>query len=796
MTSGYASFIRGILSYQLAAFCLGIPAVEVVAGQSCSCQLTVGVCVCTHGLVFHAQRSRCRSCIALISVEYDSICNLLDAISYQSIISKTSDRGIASGCIVSYMAAGACISYTGISQGLAVQRGQLQGCNITRNYTILTLVGQYSIVRLSCSQTVESSNALFIGSCSCNRSACVIYAVIQGDLNVSSSRARTRALCNLIGCGSSLSSLCCDNQFIIGQAGNIGGHSVKRTFRANGQSVILFTGNLKLNSVRQGVNDCIVNSDRSRTVCKIRSVGKCNVLAARGYMNYVLGRDTILILVNLNGEGQVIVFRGILCYSVSRSQNATSLGYGRQSIVDEIYILAVDIFTLDVGQGTNIFKGYIQGFVIKVQTLNALISHVTDVPSAAVVVPALFIAGLSRLDVVAIRQRYQAISLFRISGDTDVCTGGRTSNVQSCLVIEVYIVLRTRGLIVVNYNVVLNSCICGLADVQTGTLLGSLVASYLYVIRNMQAAVGLSLCVSVYASAISCGVVSDFSIIRDVDLAAVAHKERTAASGCCVTRDNNACTNVQNAAVSCQCTCAALHSGYVVNTAACYICVGKSYSTIVSHVDYTAIIAASRTVKINMVEVYSSAVCYFDKTRLSANRGRTSILNLVIRGTIRREIDSLRTILKLKFLRCADVRHQHDVDFVLVSCSLDSLANGHKRGSFRAVAANITAACGAVGYIISGCCGYEGNAVISSILCLSCRGGYIVESILSFFVRRNVRGNFLPFRCRLFCINRVISSLICVANITYYHIIAYIDGIIDCERCRCKREKHCKCQDQ
>ena len=223
---------------------------------------------------------------------------------------------------------------------------------------------------------------------------------------------------------------------------------------------------------------------------------------------------------------------------------------------------------------------------------------------------------------------------------------------------------------------------------------------------------------------------------------------------------------------------------------------GKGYSTIVSHVDYTAIIAASRTVKINMVEVYSSAVCYFDKTRLSANRGRTSILNLVIRGTIRREIDSLRTILKLKFLRCADVRHQHDVDFVLVSCSLDSLANGHKRGSFRAVAVNITAACGAVGYIISGCCGYEGNAVISSILCLSCRGGYIVESILSFFVRRNVRGNFLPFRCRLFCINRVISSLICVANITYYHIIAYIDGIIYCERCRCKREKHCKCQDQ
>ena len=197
-----------------------------------------------------------------------------------------------------------------------------------------------------------------------------------------------------------------------------------------------------------------------------------------------------------------------------------------------------------------------------------------------------------------------------------------------------------------------------------------------------------------------------------------------------------------------------------------------------------------------MIEVYGRAVCYFDKTRLCTDCDRTSKLNLVIRGTVGREIDSLGAILKLKFLRCADIGHQHDVDFVLVSCSLDSLANGHKRGSFRAVAANITAACGAVGYIISGCCGYEGNAVISSILCLSCRGGYIVESILSFFVRRNVRGNFLPFRCRLFCIKRVISSLICVANITYYPIIAYIDGIIDCERCRCKREKHCKCQDQ
>ena len=795
MTSGYASYIRGILSYQLAAFCFSKPTIKRIAGKGCGCQFAIGVSIGAHGLVLHAQRSRCGSCIALISVEYDSVCNLLDAISYQSIISKASDRGIASGCIVSYMAVGACISYTGISQGLAFQSGKLQGCNITRNYTILTLVGQNSIVCLSCCQSVESSNALFIGGCSCNRSACVIYAVIQGDLNASGSRPRTRALCNLISCGSSLSSLCCDNQLIIGQAGNIGGHSVKRTFRTNGQSVILFAGNLKLDSVSQSVNDCIVNSDRSRTVCKIRSVGEFNILAARGYMNYILGRDTILILVNLNGEGQVIVFRGILRYSVSSSQNATCNGYGRQIVILEIYVFTVDVFTLDVGQGTNIFKGYIQGLVIKVQTLNALISHVTDVPSAAVVVPALFIASLSRLNGVSIRQRYQAISLFRISGDTDVCTGGRACDVQSCLVIEVYIILCTRGLIVVNYNVVLNSCVCGLADVHTGTLLSSLVASDLYIIRNMQTAVGLSLSVGIYACAIGCGVVGDFSIIRDVDLAAVAHKERTAASGCCVTRDNNACTNVQNAAISCQCTCAALHSGYVVNTAACYICVGKSYSTIVSHVDYTAVIGTGGTVKINTIEVYGSAACYFNEARLSADRCRTGILNLEIGGTVGREIDSLGTILKLKFLRCADIRHQHNVDFVLTSCSCDSIADGHIRISLRTIAASITAACGAVGYIVGVCCGCERDVIDSIIRVSRVRSGY-VGSVSSFFVRRNIRGNFLPFRCRLFCIDRVISSLIGVAIIAHNRIIICIDGIIDSERCRCEREKHCKCQNQ
>ena len=643
------------------------------------------------------------------------------------------------------MAVGACVSYTGISQGLAVQRGQLQGCNITRNYTILTLIGQYSIVRLSCSQTVESSNALFVGGCSCNRSACVIYAVIQGDLNASGSRARTRALCNLISCGSSLSSLCCDNQLIIGQAGNIGGHSVKRTFRTNGQSVILFTGYLKLDSVSQSVNDCIVDSDRGRTVCKIRSVGEFNILAARGYMNYVLGRDTILILVNLNGEGQIIVFGRILSYRVSSSQNATCNGYGRQIVILEIYVFTVDVFTLDVGQGIYILKGYVQSLVIEIQAFNTLVSHVTDVPSAAVVVPALFIAGLSRLNGVSIRQRYQAISLFRISGDTDVCTGGRTSDIQSSFVLEVYIILCTRGLIVVNYNVVLNSCICGLADVHTGTLLSSLVASDLYIIRNMQTAVGLRLSVGIYASAICCGVVSDFSIVRDVDLAAVAHKECTAASGCCVTRDNNACTNVQNAVVSCQCTCSALHCCYVVNATARNRCVSEIYSTLVGHVDYSTVVGASGTVKINMIEVYDSAACYFNEARLSADRCRTDILNLVIRGTVGREIDSLGAILKLEFLRCADIGHQHDVDFVFIGCSLDSLANGHVWRSLSTVAVLIAAACGAVGYIIGVCCGYKRDTIVCGILLLSCRSIYIIGSILSCFVRRNVRGNFLPF---------------------------------------------------
>ena len=312
----------------------------------------------------------------------------------------------------------------------------------------------------------------------------------------------------------------------------------------------------------------------------------------------------------------------------------------------------------------------------------------------------------------------------------------------------------------------------------------------------MQTAVGLSLGVGVYACTISCGIIGDFSIIRDVDLAAVANKECTAASGCGVAFDNNAFTNVQDAMVSCQCTCSALHCCYVVNATARNRCVSEIYSTLVGHVDYSTVVGASGTVKINTIEVYGSAACYFNEARLSADRCRTGILNLEIGGTVGREIDSLGTILKLKFLRCTDIRHQHNVDFVFIGCSLDGLANSHKRGSFRAVTANIAAACGVVGYIISVCCGYKRDTIVCGILIFRCRSNY-VGNIVSFFVRRNVRGNFLPFRCRLFCIDRVISCLICVANITYDYIFGYcIDGIIDSERSRRKREKHSKCQDQ
>ena len=462
-------------------------------------------------------------------------------------------------------------------------------------------------------------------------------------------------------------------------------------------------------------------------------------------MNYILGRDTILILVNLNGEGQVIVFRGILRYSVSSSQNATCNGYGRKIVIHEICVFSVDVLTLDIGQGIYILKGYVQSLVIEIQAFNTLVSHVANIPFTTVIVPALFITRLGRLNGIASRQRYQTICFFRISGDTDICTGGRASDIQSSFVLEVYVILCTRGLVVIDYNVVLNSCICGLADVHARTLLSSLIAGNLHIIRDMQAAVGLSLGVGVYACTISCGIIGDFSIIRDVDLAAVANKECTAASGCGVAFDNNAFTNVQDAMVSCQCTCSALHCCYVVNATARNRCVSEIYSTLVGHVDYSTVVGASGTVKINMIEVYDSAACYFNEARLSADRCRTDILNLVIRGTVGREIDSLGAILKLEFLRCADIGHQHDVDFVLTSCSCDGVSDGHIRISIRTIAASIAAACGAVGYIVGVCCGYKRDTIVCGILLLSCRSIYIIGSILSCFVRRNVRGNFLPF---------------------------------------------------
>ena len=446
-----------------------------------------------------------------------------------------------------------------------------------------------------------------------------------------------------------------NNQLRISQTRNTGFHSVKRAFRTNGKSVILLTGNLKLDGISQSINDCIVNSDRSRTVCKIRSVGVFNILAARGYMNYVLGRDTILILVNLNGEGQIIVFRGILRYSVSRSQNATSLGYGRQSIVDEIYILAVDIFTLDVGQGTNIFKGYIQGFVIKVQTLNALISHVTDIPSAAVVVPAFFIAFLGRSDIVTRRPRNQAICFFWICIDSDICINGCSCNIKRCLIIQIYIILHTGGFIVINNNITLYSCICGLADVHTGTMLISRVAGNLNLIIDMQTTIGFRLSVGIYASAQLSRIICNLSILIDVYQTTISYKDCTATCSSGVILKSNAVVNIQSAVIRSHCTRATLIVGNIVYATARYGQIRKTYCAVISHIDYTTIVGAAGTIQINIVEIDSRAVCYFDKTRFCTNTNRTRKLNSVC-ITIRGEIDCFGFVFKLELLRSFNVR--------------------------------------------------------------------------------------------------------------------------------------------
>ena len=316
------------------------------------------------------------------------------------------------------------------------------------------------------------------------------------------------------------------------------------------------------------------------------------------------------------------MFRCILRDGISCGQHAVGNRYARQavSILQEIHGFTVDIFAGNAGQRSDILERYIQGFVIQVQARLALIIHIADIPCAAVVRPALFIAAGRRLDGIVIRQGYQTIGILGISGNADICACGRAGDIQCSTVRQVGIVGFTAFFVTGDLYVTLYGGVCIRADIHAGAVFRRIIARDCNAVRDRQTAVIVGLRVSIYAAAKPRGIVADFSVITDCNSSAVCNEYRAAAGDSFIALKYGARSNIQYTTVIYECACAAHIGQHVVYKALCDRGIGQRHLSAVSNINNAAVICTGRAGQSHIIKGELRAGSYADKAALRADR--------------------------------------------------------------------------------------------------------------------------------------------------------------------------------
>ena len=646
---GNASLVRGIRSDLVAALGSIEPAHEIIAYQSGSSKRAVGLKGLGHLLAVHAEARRGSGSLALIAVEINRVLDLGNRESHLGIRGNTGDLCILLGSIVGNVAVRTCITYAVCSQRLPLQRGQVEVNHVTGNDTVGTLIQQGWIIGSTHFKAGEVRNTVCASCCSRYRLTRNVCFLIQGDLYA---LYRVAAGRDLVPASSASERLASQGQDILSQAGNAGIHRVQRAFHAKGQRIVFLSRDFKLERIGQSVNNRISNRDGRRTILEVRYIGKFHIGAAAGYVDNVLGRDAVLILIDGKGDGKIVILIRILGHGIRNSQDRIVLGAAREVVIEVINRFAIDVRAGDRSKSIDVLESHVERLIIQVQAFDALIGHVTDIPSAAVIMPALFIAVLGRLDIISIRQGYQTIGIFWICADTDVCTSSRTGDIKGSLVSQIYIIFLTVLTVAVNGHIAFNRSGGVRHNIHTRTALGAVccgIASDGHIIADGQAAIVIGLGIRIDTAAKTGIVIRDLSVSTDVGSTAVCNEDRAAACYSRIAFKDNTRADIQRTEVCNHRTSAALVIHYIVDNTIRNSGIGQVNRTILCHIDDTTIIGAGRTCQRHALKGSFCTVHNTDEARARSNRGRAGEIDAVV--AVRREGDRHIRIVNDNFLR-------------------------------------------------------------------------------------------------------------------------------------------------